>query len=112
MNDGVGVRQPSGEFMVISYDEFQAESPGFQCFFASGDAAIHGDNNFHALLGQLPQRLGAQAVAVFQAIGHVKSHGQVENLQEPQEDGGAGDAVGVVVPVNADRQPGSDCFLS
>ena len=98
-----GVRQPLLELVVVGDDQFQAEPAGLVGLGKAGDAAVHRDHQLCPGLGDLPQRLRVQAVAFLQAVGHVEIDGlRSHEVQALPEDRGAGDAVGVVVAVDAD----------
>src|SRR5262249_16238581 len=62
MNQRCGIGEPLRQFMMIGYDEFQADRARDLCFVNAVDSAVDGDHNVDTLLFQFAQRLGIKAV--------------------------------------------------
>ena len=74
----------------------------------AGDAAVERDEQPRALPGQPPHRLGVEAVAFHQAVGHVGHDLRTRRPQEAGQERGRGDAVHVVVAVEGDALAARD----
>ena len=72
MDQHGSVGQPLLELVVVGDDQLQAQPPGLLGLAQAGDAAIDGDDHRRPRLGDLPQRLGVEAVPLLQAVRHVE----------------------------------------
>ena len=102
MHQGRRARQRLLRLVMIGDDQLHAEPGRLVRFVEAGDAAIDGDDDVGAVLGELLQRLVVEAVAVVEAVRHVELDLGIEQVQAGQQDRGRGDAVHVVVAVDAD----------
>ncbi len=71
-----------------------------------GNAAVHGDHQADAVLSQALQGGRLQPVALGEAVGYVGDDIAAQARQPLDQKGGAGDAVGVEVPVDGYLLPG------
>src|SRR5262249_33517443 len=94
------------EFVVVRDDEFDAELPSFLGLLDGGDAAVDGDDEPDSGRGELADLLDVQAVAFADAERDVELDVRLQPREKLHEDGGARDAVSVVVAVDADLPPG------
>ena len=105
MDEDVGGGKLRFELVMVGDDQLQAEAAGGLGLGHAGDAAVDRDHDRRAPGGDLGQGLGVEAVALFEPVRHVDFDGAAGQLQGLLEDGGAGDAVDVVVAVDADLAP-------
>jgi hypothetical protein len=94
--------------VVIRDDDLQAEPAGLSDFLDRGDPAIDGEDEAAAVLRQAGKRLAAQPVALLEAARQVPGGVGAELAQDEHGEGGRGDPVRVVVPVDADALPRRD----
>ena len=71
VNDGNGQRQLVLALMVVGNDQVNAKLVTQLGFRNGGDAAVHGDNQFYALLMQIVDGDGVEPVALLQPSGDV-----------------------------------------
>ena len=103
VNDCRGVWDVVEHFVVIGDDQIQSDS---QCFFGfrdRGDAAIDGNHQRDAARFRLLNRFDIQAISFVEAVRHVEVGFATELFDQPNENGGAGHAVRVVVAEHADE---------
>ncbi len=101
MDEDIGGRQFVLHLVVIGDDEFHAQPPGFVGFCDAGDAAIDGNHHTRAARRDLAQRVAVEAVALVESAGDVEVRAGAEQREHLHQDGGAGDAVHVVIAVDA-----------
>ena len=83
--------------MVIDHDDGQANRLGL---FQRADcrrATIHRDDEFGALILQVPERCGRRAVALLQPIRHIEAEVFAPCPEVSRQDGGAGAAIDIVI---------------
>ena len=103
MGDGmIGGGIGFAPFVVVGDDEIDIFVAKRFCFVEGGDAAVDGDDEFGAGVGELFEGFGVEAVAFFEALGDVVVDVAAEEGDGVPEDGGGGDAVDVVVAVDDD----------
>ena len=102
MHDGDGIRQDRPRLVMVGDDQIHAELAGHVGGLERRDAAIDGDENARARLGQGAHRLAVEAVAFLDPMGDIEIDLGAEQGQQLPEDGDAGDAVDVVVAVDGD----------
>jgi hypothetical protein len=88
--------------VVISDDEVYAALAGQRGGFVRGDATIDGDDELRALVGELGDGFGVEAVAFLDAVGDVELDRAAQEGDGVPENGSGGDAVNVVVAVDDD----------
>ena len=93
---GAGQRLPA--LVVVGDDHVHAQRVGEVHLLHAGDAAVHGDQQPHALVVQTPDGVAAEAVAVLDAAGDVVQHVGAPALEIVHQNAGGGDAVHVIVP--------------
>ncbi|MBM2851285.1 MAG: hypothetical protein HW418_4227, partial [Anaerolineales bacterium] len=93
--------------MVVGDDQVEAEGAGRVRFFQRTDAAVHGDDHAHTFAFKSVQSVVVETVALVFAVGDVSLDGRAQNGEDLDEEGGRGDAVGVVVAVDGDALPGA-----
>ena len=111
MHNGLHFRQTVARFVVVGDDDLHAEFIGQLDLVEAGDAAIDGDHQLGAALGQLADGVGVEAVALIDAVGDVIIDLCAEDFQQVPQDGHAGDAVHVVIAVDGDFFPVRDRAL-
>ena len=82
--------------------QVDTESAAHQGLFHGGDAAVHGDDQLHALGMELVDGDGVQAVALLQPPGDVAEAVCAPAAQKVGEQAGGGDAVHIVVAEDGD----------
>jgi hypothetical protein len=88
--------------VVVGDDQVHAAVAGDLGLLDGGDAAVDRDDQLRALVAQLGQRLGVQAVAFLDAVGDVELGVPAEHADRVPQDAGGRDAVDVVVAVDDD----------
>ena len=100
------LRNPHPRFalplVVIRHDQIDAALARDLRRLDRGDAAVDGDDQLGAVVAELRDRLGVEAVAFVDAVGDVEVGVAAEDADGVPEDGGGGDAVDVVVAVDDD----------
>jgi hypothetical protein len=102
MDQDGGLGEGGFHFVVIGNNKFQAEAFGLQGFVDAGDSTIDGDDHLDAEFGERAEGVGIEAVAFFEAVGDMEVRPSAEELEDAHEDGGAGDAVDIVIAIDAD----------
>ncbi len=92
-------------FVMVGDDQVDSQLPAQCRLLHGGDAAVHGDDELHALAGELPDGDGVQAVALLQTAGDVAAAVGALLSQVVRQQAGGGDAVHVVVAENGDFLP-------
>ena len=91
--------------VVVGDDKVDTLLPGIFHLMDGGDAAVHGDDQIHTLLGQMVHGPTVDAVALVQAVGDVIDHMPPLAAQIVGQQTGGGDTVHVVVAVDSDLLP-------
>ncbi len=102
VHERVRVRKLRRWVMVVGHDEIDAEVARERRLLHRGDAAIDAHDDLGAILGQLPERRGVQAVALFVPIRDVRPDHYAELPERADEDGRPAYAVDVVVSIDDD----------
>ena len=102
VDERVRVRKLGRRVMVVCDDEIDTELAREPRLGHRGDAAVDRDDDLGAILGEVTERPGVQAVALLVAIRDVRANHHPELTERPHEDGRSGDPVDVVVPVDDD----------
>ena len=97
-------RERLGRPVVVGDDDLEAERSRMLDLRDGGDAAVDGEHEVEALLGEPRQRAGVQAVALLEARRQMPGDVGVQLAQEEDGERGRADAVGVVVAVHADAR--------
>ena len=103
MNQRRRPRQSLAELVMVGDHKPQAQLRREVGLGGAGDAAVDRHDRAFALLGEFVQRVCVEPVALVDAMGDVVVDLGTQEPQAPQEDGGGGHAVGVVVAVDGDR---------
>ena len=103
VHHGDGVRELFFAFVVVGDDHVHTQAGGVSRLGQGGDAAVHGDDEGHALQRQLLHGLVVHAVALGETVGDVIAHVAPLRPEIMGEQTGGGDAVHVVVAVDGDR---------
>ena len=90
--------------MVVGDDDLEAECGGVGDLLDGGDAAVDGEHQLDALLGEPRQRLAVQAVALLEPRRQMPGRIGTELPQQEHGERGRADPVGVVVAVHADAR--------
>ena len=118
MLEGVGAVRPPGvhhrrgvgqlvlALVVVGDHKVHADLPGVAGLLHAGDAAVHGDDQRHALVPQAPQGVPAQAVAVLDPPGDVLQAVRPPGAEVVHHKHGGGDAVHVVIAEYRHPLPG------
>ena len=99
--DQRAVRQVRAGAVVVGDDDVHAQFFGQRRHVHGVDAAIHGDEQV-GVLRQRAHGLLVEAVALAVAVGQVGANVRAQRCQVQVEDGRGGDAVHVVIAVDAD----------
>ena len=102
---GCGGQRAGGALVMVGYEHVHAERGGILGLRGGGDAAVHGDDERHALRVQRVERAVIDAVALAVAVGDVRDAFQALTAQIIGDDAGGGDAVHVIVAVDRDGLP-------
>ena len=94
--------------MVVGDDDLEPERARVLDLRDRGDAAVDGDDEVEAFLGEPRERVGVQAVALLEARRQVPRDVGVQLAQQQDGERGRADPVGVVVAVHADSLAGVD----
>ena len=104
---GLTMAKPSGSaagaFVMVDDDHVDAGRLGHGQRLERLGAAIDGDDQLRAALGDPHQRLARRAVALHQPVGDIGLGGEPELAQQPDQQGGRGRAVDVIVAEDGDR---------
>ena len=110
--DDGAVRQRLSRAVVVGDDDVQAELLRPTHLVDRSDAAIDGEHEVDAVLGEALDRLGCEAVSLLEATRQPPLHVRAELPQHEHRNGRRGDPVDVVVAVDADalsrRDRGAD----
>ena len=96
----LGERWP--EAVVVGDDQIDPEIAGHRRLGGAGDPAVDGDHELRPLRRQAAERLGVEAVALLEAVGHIPLRRRPEGLKTAKEDRRGAHAVGVVIAVDHD----------
>ena len=88
--------------VMVGDDQIDAALASDEGGFDGGDAAIDGDDEFGAVVDDLGQGLGIQAVSFVDAMGNVGFDFSAEEGDGVPENAGGGDAIDVVIAVDDD----------
>ncbi len=88
--------------VVIGDDEVDAQLACQLRFTDGGDAAVDRDDHFRPVGRELADGRRVEPVALLVAIRDVRGYDDAELTESADEDGGAGDAVDVIVPIDDD----------
>ena len=112
---GVDHRSRPGQLflalVVIGNDHIHAQGAGVVGLLHVGDAAVHCDNQGHPPTGQQVNGRPVQGIALGQPVGHIGQHPGPPIHQVGGEQAGGGDAVHIVVAVDADGLAGDNALL-
>ncbi len=108
VHQGVRLRKDGRRVMVVGDDQVDAELLRELRLGDRGDAAVHGDHDLRAVGRELAQRGRVEAVALLVAVRDVRADRNAKVPERAHEDGRAGDAVDVVVPVDDDALAGGE----
>ena len=100
--DDRAIRERLAGPVVVGDDHLEAARRCFGDLGRGGDAAVDGEHEAAALVGEPRERLGAHAVAFVEPAREVPVDVGAELAQEQDGERGGGDAVDVVVAVDAD----------
>ena len=100
VHHGNGLGQGILALMVVGDHQIHSQLPAQLRFGDGGDAAVHGDDELHAVLMELVQGDGVQTVALFQPAGDVADAVGTVAAQKVRQQTGGGDAVHVIVAKN------------
>ena len=100
--DDGAVRQRFAGPVVVGDDHLEPARPRLGDLLDRGDPAVDGDDEPAALVGEPRERLGTHAVALVEAARQVPVDLGAELPEQQHGEGGGGDAVDVVVAVDAD----------
>ena len=99
-DDGVG--QLRSRLVVVYDDDLGSKAVGLGDLGIVRNATIHGDDELDTLGDSLLNCVGTEAIAVIDAVRYVVVDISAELVEEAGQQGGGGDAVGVIVTVNED----------
>src|SRR5688572_207888 len=88
--------------MMIRHNQIHAPVFGYFRWLDGSDAAVDGDDELGAVVAELGDRFGIQAVSFVDAVGGVEVGSATEGADGVPENRGGGDAVDVVVAVKDD----------
>ena len=71
MDDGAAGGQTGVDTMVVGDDQVQPKLGGVLGWFESADAAVNGDNQFCALVGEFGDGLAIEAITFLNAVRNV-----------------------------------------
>ncbi len=91
-----------GERVVIRDDQFKAKFLGEAGLRHARDATVDRDDEAGAVGGERPQRIGVEAVALLESIGHIPRGRRVDRLEASGKDRRGTHPVGVVVAIDHD----------
>ena len=100
--DDRAVRQRVAGTVMVGDDHVDAEPPGLFHLGDGGDAAVDGEDQLHALLGQARDRRRRDAVALLEPARQVPADVGADLPQRQHGERRRADAVDVVVAVDAD----------
>ncbi len=103
IDDGIGKRQIAGYLMMVDDDDVEVELRRFRQRLEARRAAIDGDQEPRAALGDLAHGVDIGPVALEQPIGDVEERIEPGGAQHAHEERGRGGAVDVVIA--EDRDP-------
>ena len=107
-SDDRAVRQLVSGPVVVGDDDLQAKSPGGRHLLDGGDAAVDGEHEPVAVLGELLQGLAREPVALLETARQVPADIGSELPEAADGEHRRADAVHVVVAVDADAGPVGD----
>ena len=102
VHHGAGLGDALLGAVVVGDHHVHAQLPGAVHLRHRGNAVVHGDNQGDALLVECLHGVEVHAVALPLPLGYVIHHVGAHGLQVGEQDGGGGDAVGVVVAIDGD----------
>ena len=91
--------------VVIGDHHIDTQSLGVGYLGRSGDAAVHRDDELHALLAQPVHCAAVQAVTLSGAVGNIAYNMSASLPQKFCEQTGGGDAIHIIVAVDGDGVP-------
>ena len=106
VHDGHGGRGRAvpGE-VVVRYDDVQPELPGEGDLRHGLRSVVHGADDLHPVGGEAADGVGVEPVPLGPAVREIGDGVPPRGAEEGEEEGGAADAVHVVVPVDGDPLP-------
>jgi len=103
-----GALGPVVEEVVVADDDLDPQLPRPAQLLVGGAAGVHGHQHRHPGLPRVLHQARGHPVAVAHPVGHERFHHGAELAQAVGEEGGAADAVGIVVAVDHDPLPRID----
>ena len=91
--------------MMVGDHQINVHFPAKLRFRHGGDAAVHGDDQFDALLVQLVDGDGIEAIALFQTAGYVGDAVGAVTAQKVGQQAGGGNTVHIIVAEYGDFFP-------
>ena len=88
--------------VVVRHDEIDPQIACEERLVDRGHPAVDRDDHLRAIRRQVPQGRGVDAVTLLVAVRDVRGDCRAELAEDPDEDGGPGDAIDVIVPVDDD----------
>ena len=108
IDDGEAVGEAARAFVMVDDDDVDARRLGHGERLEGLGAAIDGDDQRRAALGDPDQRLARRAVALHQPVGDIGLGVEPELAQQADQQGRRGGAVDVIIAEDGDRLAGLD----
>ena len=102
MNEHRRLGERGAEAVVVGDDQIDPQLAGHVRLGGACDPAVDGDHELCPLRRQAAERLGVEAVALLEAVGHIPFRRRPEGLETAEEDCRGAHAVGVVIAVDHD----------
>jgi len=109
--DEGAVRERFAGPVMIRDDDLEPARPRLGNLLDRGHAAVDGEDEPAALVGEPRKRFALDAVALLEAARQMPDNVRTELAQDEHRERGGADAVRVVVPVHADARSGCDGAL-
>ena len=106
--DDGAVRERLARPVMVRDDDLEPARPRLGDLLDRGHAAVDGEDEPAALVGEPRKRFALDAVALLEAARQVPDDVRAELAQDEHRERGRADAVRVVVPVDADALAGGD----
>ena len=103
VHDDFGIGHRFSQTVVVGDDQRQPEFFAKRRAVDRRDAAVDGDHHLFAPLGEHPQSISVEPVALVQSVGDVVGNFRAEQPQRVDQNRRGGHPVGVVIAVDHDR---------
>jgi len=102
IDDGYGIGNPLTRLVMVRDHHVEANALGGRNLLPGADAAVHGDDQAHALRRETPQSADVETVTLLYAVRNVGPHTAAQCLQRLHQERRRSHAVGIEITEDGD----------